>query len=439
MFSRFTHCRPKAGAGAVISTRLRVNSRLIFPSCKWFACGYQGVDINDIVRDTARIPLRERLTADEWRRMAAMFGFIAFLHIAGAVLMWKATTGNYELADGTLFGWGTAVLAYTLGMRHAFDADHISAIDNTTRKLMSEGQRPLAVGFFFSLGHSSVVAALAILLNFGIKAVGSQLKDEDSALHHYTGLIGLTVSGTFLMIIAILNLVILVSIVGVFLKMRKGLYNEEELEKHLNSRGLLMRFFGPIARRIDKSWKMYPLGILFGLGFDTATEIGLLVLAGSSVIAGLPWWAVISLPLFFAGGMSLLDTIDGSFMNFAYGWAFSKPVRKVYYNIIITGLSVAVALFVGGLEICQVIAQQLNLSGFFWDYALAFNLNSAGYFIVGAFVVVWSIALLLWRYGKIEERWHNTAHAAQMARGENTDHAAAGIDLGPIKDGWKID
>jgi high-affinity nickel-transport protein len=395
--------------------------------------------MNDIVRDNARIPLRERLTADEWRRMAAMFGFIAFLHIAGAILMWKATTGNYELADGTLFGWGTAVLAYTLGMRHAFDADHISAIDNTTRKLMSEGQRPLAVGFFFSLGHSSVVAGLAILLNFGIKAVGSQLKDEDSALHHYTGLIGLTVSGTFLMIIAILNLVILVSIVGVFLKMRKGLYNEEELEKHLNSRGLLMRFFGPIARRIDKSWKMYPLGILFGLGFDTATEIGLLVLAGSSVIAGLPWWAVISLPLFFAGGMSLLDTIDGSFMNFAYGWAFSKPVRKVYYNIIITGLSVAVALFVGGLEICQVIAQQLNLSGFFWDYALAFNLNSAGYFIVGAFVVVWSIALLLWRYGKIEERWHNTAHAAQMARGENTDHAAAGIDLGPINDGWKID
>ena len=395
--------------------------------------------MNDIVRDNARIPLRERLTADEWRRMAAMFGFIAFLHIAGAVLMWKATTGNYELADGTLFGWGTAVLAYTLGMRHAFDADHISAIDNTTRKLMSEGKRPLAVGFFFSLGHSSVVAGLAILLNFGIKAVGSQLKDEDSALHHYTGLIGLTVSGTFLMIIAILNLVILVSIVGVFLKMRKGLYNEEELEKHLNSRGLLMRFFGPIARRIDKSWKMYPLGILFGLGFDTATEIGLLVLAGSSVIAGLPWWAVISLPLFFAGGMSLLDTIDGSFMNFAYGWAFSKPVRKVYYNIIITGLSVAVALFVGGLEICQVIAQQLNLSGFFWDYALEFNLNSAGYFIVGAFVVVWSIALLLWRYGKIEERWHNTAHAAQMARGENTDHAAAGIDLGPINDGWKID
>ena len=395
--------------------------------------------MNQVIAQTQKPALRDRLTKAEWRRMGAMFGFIAFLHIAGGLLMWKATSGRYELSDGSLFGWGTAALAYVLGMRHAFDADHISAIDNTTRKLMSEGQRPLAVGFFFSLGHSSVVFALALLLNFGIKALGGQLKDEDSALHHYTGLIGLTVSGTFLMLIAILNLVILVSIVGVFIQMRKGTYSDEELEKHLNSRGLLMRFFGPIARRIDKSWKMYPLGILFGLGFDTATEIGLLVLAGSSVVAGLPWWAIISLPLFFAGGMSLLDTIDGSFMNFAYGWAFSKPVRKVYYNIIITGLSVAVALFVGGLEICQVIAGQLNLTGGFWDYAVAFNLNSAGYFIVGAFVVVWAVALLIWRYGKIEERWHNKAHAAQLARGENTDHAAAGIEMGPIRDGFKID
>ena len=398
-----------------------------------------GEFMNEIVAKAPRIPLRDRLTNDEWRRMALMFGFIAFLHISGALLMWKATTGGYKLGDGSLFGWGTAALAYTLGMRHAFDADHISAIDNTTRKLMAEGKRPLAVGFFFSLGHSSVVATLAILLNFGIKAVGVQLKDQNSSLHHYTGLIGTTVSGTFLMLIAILNLMILISIVGVFLQMRKGAYNEEELEKHLDSRGFLMRFFGPIARRIDASWKMYPLGILFGLGFDTATEVGLLVLAGSSVIAGLPWWAIISLPLFFAGGMSLLDTIDGSFMNFAYGWAFSKPVRKVYYNIIITGLSVAVALFVGGLEILQVISNQLNLNGGFWEYCKAFNLNSAGYFIVGAFVVVWTVALLLWKYGKIEERWHNNAHAAQMARGENTNHAAAGIDLGPITDGWKID
>jgi high-affinity nickel-transport protein len=379
------------------------------------------------------------LTKVEKRRLGGMFGFIALLHIAGGLLMWAATSGNYELSDGSLFGWGTAALAYTLGMRHAFDADHISAIDNTTRKLMADGQRPLSVGFWFSLGHSSVVAGLAILLNFGIAAIGTQLKDENSSLHHYTGLIGLTVSGSFLMLIAILNLIVMVSILKVFVKMRQGAYSEAELEKHLDSRGFFMRFFGPIARRIDKPWKMYPLGLLFGLGFDTATEVGLLVLAGSSVIAGLPWWAIISLPLFFAGGMSLLDTIDGSFMNFAYGWAFSKPVRKVYYNIIITGLSVGTALFIGGLELSQVFSQQLNLTGGYWDLANNLNLNSAGYIIVAAFVVVWAIALLIWRYGKIEDRWHNAAHAAQLSRGENVDHTAAGLTLGEIRDGFKVD
>jgi high-affinity nickel-transport protein len=379
------------------------------------------------------------LASDEKRRLALMFGFIALLHIGGALLMWAATSERYQLSDGTLFGWGTALLAYTLGMRHAFDADHISAIDNTTRKLMSEGKRPLAVGFFFSLGHSSVVATLAVLLNFGIKAVGVQLKDKNSSLHHYTGLIGTTVSGTFLMLIAVLNLIILISIVKVFIEMRRGLYDEAQLEKHLNSRGFLMRFFGPIARQIDTSWKMYPLGILFGLGFDTATEIGLLVLTGTSVIAGLPWWAILSLPLFFAGGMSLLDTIDGSFMNFAYGWAFSKPVRKVYYNIVITGLSVAVALFIGGLELLQVLANQLNLTGGLWNYVGSFNLNSAGYIITAIFLVVWILALTIWKFGSIEERWHNRAHEAQLARGESTDHVRAGIELGAIKDGFKID
>ena len=379
------------------------------------------------------------LSGDERKRLGAMFGVIFFLLIGGTLLMWAATSGHYKLADGTLFGWGTGFLALTLGMRHAFDADHISAIDNTTRKLMSEGQRPMGVGFFFSLGHSSVVTALAVILNFGIKSLGVQVKNQNSSLHHYTSLIGTTVSGTFLMLIAILNLVVLVSVVTVFKKMRQGMYDESELEKHLNSRGFMMRFFGPIARRIDKSWKMYPLGILFGLGFDTATEVALLVLAGSSVIAGLPWWAILSLPMLFAGGMSLLDTIDGSFMNFAYGWAFSRPVRKVYYNIVITGLSVVVAIFIGGLEIAQVFAQQLNLTGGFWDYALAFNINKAGFIIVAMFVGVWVFALLLWRFGKIEQRWHNKAHDAQLARGESTDHVAAGIEMGAIKSGFVID
>jgi high-affinity nickel-transport protein len=368
-----------------------------------------------------------------------MFGVVAALHVIGLGLMWAATRGQYQLSDGSMFGWGTAALAYTLGMRHAFDADHIAAIDNTTRKLMSEGQRPLAVGFFFSLGHSSVVAGLAILLNFGIKSLGTQLSDETSTLHHYTGLIGLTVSGAFLMLIGVLNLIVLASVIRIFLDMRRGKYDEAELEKHLDSRGFFMRFFGPIARRIDASWKMYPLGILFGLGFDTATEIGLLVLAGSSVVAGLPWWAVIALPALFAGGMSLLDTIDGSFMNFAYGWAFSKPVRKVYYNIIITGLSVATAMFIGGIELAQVAASQLGLSGGIWDAVAGLNLNSAGYVIVAAFAVVWLVAIAVWRFGKVEQRWHERAHMAQLQRGEQADHAAAGIELGPVREPFIID
>ena len=395
--------------------------------------------MNQTTQHKAQGSFLAALSRDERRRLAAMFGVIFFLLIGGTLLMWAATSGHYKLADGTLFGWGTGFLALTLGMRHAFDADHISAIDNTTRKLMSEGKRPLGVGFFFSLGHSSVVTFLAIILNFGIKSLGVQVKDENSSLHHYTGLIGTSVSGSFLMLIALLNLVVLLSVVKVFKEMREGLYNEDELEKHLNSRGFMMRFFGPIARRIDTSWKMYPLGILFGLGFDTATEVALLVLAGSSVVAGLPWWAILSLPMLFAGGMSLLDTIDGSFMNFAYGWAFSRPVRKVYYNIVITGLSVIVAIFIGGLEVAQVFANQLNLSGGFWNYALAFDINKAGFIIVAMFVAVWAFALLLWRFGNIEQRWHDQAHAAQLARGENTDHVAAGIELGAIKDGFKID
>ncbi len=387
----------------------------------------------------AKIPMRDRLTRDEWRRMGAMFAVIIGLHVVGIGLIWAATRGNYKLSDGSMFGWGTAALAYTLGMRHAFDADHISAIDNTTRKLMSEGQRPLAVGFFFSLGHSSVVASLAILLNFGLKSVGTQLKDDNSSLHHYTGLVGTTVSGLFLMLIAILNLMVMWSVVKIFVEMRRGMYDEAELEKHLNSRGFFMRFFGPIARRIDKSWKMYPLGILFGLGFDTATEIGLLVLAGSSVVAGLPWWAIIALPALFAGGMSLLDTIDGSFMNFAYGWAFSQPVRKVYYNIIITGLSVGTAMFIGGMELAQVVSAQLGLTGGFWDFANSFNLNNAGYFIVAGFAVVWIAAIAVWKFGNIEQRWHERAHAAQLARGEEVDHAAAGLEPGPIREPFVID
>jgi high-affinity nickel-transport protein len=200
-----------------------------------------------------------------------------------------------------------------------------------------------------------------------------------------------------------------------------------------------MRFFGPIARSIDRPGKMYPLGLLFGLGFDTATEIAFLVLTGPSVAAGLPLWALISLPLLFAAGMSLLDTIDGSFMNFAYGWAFSKPVRKVYYNLTITGLSVIVAFYIGTLEIAQVLSSHWHLHGGFWRVATQFDLNRAGFFIVGLFVTIWVVALAVWRFGRVEARWDAAARRAQESRGEQPDRHAAGQTLGAIHAPFTID
>ncbi|MGH9020617.1 MAG: HoxN/HupN/NixA family nickel/cobalt transporter [Acidimicrobiales bacterium] len=383
--------------------------------------------------------LRDRLAPSERRSLGLMLAFILALHLAGWTLLVVAATHHYGIGSTKMLGVGTGVLAYTLGMRHAFDADHIAAIDNTTRKFMSEGKRPMSTGFWFSLGHSSVVFGLTVLLGLGARALGGQVRNANSPLHHYGGLIGTLVSGSFLYLIAILNLVILVGIVRLFVQMREGRFDDSELEKHLNSRGFMMRFFGPLARSIDEPWKMYPLGLLFGLGFDTATEVAFLVLAGTSVASGLPFWAVLSLPLLFAAGMSLLDTLDGSFMNFAYGWAFSKPVRKVYYNIAITGLSVFVALYIGTLELCQVIAGQLHLHGGFWNFAQGFNINKAGFVIVGLFVGVWAFALLYWKYGRVEERWEVAARRAQAARGESPDLHSAGITLGAVHAPFTID
>jgi nickel/cobalt transporter (NiCoT) family protein len=334
--------------------------------------------------------------------MAAM---IVALHVLGWGLLAAALHGHYHLTRTEVFGAGTGILAYTLGMRHAFDADHIAAIDNTTRKLVGEGKRPLSVGFFFSLGHSSVVFVLAVALNFGIRALNSQVSDSRSALHSVTGIIGTTVSGAFLYLIAALNVIILVSITKVFRQMRLGAYNDEELEEQLARRGLMNRLLRPLSSRVDTPWKMYPIGLLFGLGFDTATEIALLVLAGSAVVSGLPFYAVLSLPLLFAAGMSLLDTADGCFMNFAYDWAFARPVRKVYYNLTITGLSVFVAFFIGTVEVLDLVAGQAHLSGGFWSAMQGFNINTAGFVVVGVFVLTWLVALGIWHFGRIEQKW----------------------------------
>src|SRR6202035_5494627 len=290
--------------------------------------------------------IRGALTPREWGRVGGMVGFIIGLYVVGWGVFMVAILPQHS----KFLGIGVAVTAYTLGLRHAFDADHIAAIDNTTRKLMAEGKRPMSVGFFFSLGHSTVVFTLAFLLSLGAKALGGQVKSGGSQLHGVASWVGTGVSGTFLYVIAALNMVILWGIIKVFLEMRSGQYNEEQLEAQLNSRGLMNRFFGRFTRTISQPWQMYPVGLLFGLGFDTVTEIALLFLAAGAAGAGLPFYAILCLPILFAAGMSLLDTIDGSFMNFAYGWAFSKPVRKVFYNITITGLSVAVALVIGTIE-----------------------------------------------------------------------------------------
>jgi high-affinity nickel-transport protein len=349
--------------------------------------------------------LRAALTPDEWLRLGSMFAVIIALHVIGwGTLVFIVEPAHFSVGDKA-FGIGIGLTAYTLGLRHAFDADHIAAIDNTTRKLMNDGQRPLGVGFFFSLGHSSVVFGLALLIAAGLKAIIGPVKEDSSALHHYTSLIGTSVSGVFLYLIAIINVVILAGIVRVFTQMRRGVYDEAALEEQLNNRGFLNRFLGRFNKSITQSWQMYPLGVLFGLGFDTATEIALLVLAGTSAAAGLPWYAILCLPVLFAAGMSLLDTIDGTFMNFAYGWAFSKPVRKVYYNITITGLSVAVALMIGSIELLGLLAEQFGWSGGFWDWIAGINMNVIGFVIVGMFVVTWVLALLIWRYGRIEEKW----------------------------------
>jgi high-affinity nickel-transport protein len=349
--------------------------------------------------------VRGSMTRQEWIRVGSMAAFVLALHIVGWGTLVGIIAPQHFSVGKESFGIGIGVTAYTLGMRHAFDADHIAAIDNTTRKLMGEGQRPLSVGFWFSLGHSSIVFGLSLLLSLGMKSLAGPVRDDDSHLHEVTGLIGTTVSGTFLYLIAGINLVILAGIWKVFRQMRSGAYDEAALETQLNNRGFMNRLLGRVTGSITKPWQMYPLGLLFGLGFDTATEIALLVLAGSGAASGLPWYAILCLPVLFAAGMSLLDTIDGSFMNFAYEWAFSKPVRKVYYNLTITGLSVAVALVIGTVELLGLLADRLDLHGAFWDWISGLDLNTVGFVIVGMFFATWAIALLVWKAGRIEEKW----------------------------------
>jgi nickel/cobalt transporter (NiCoT) family protein len=351
-------------------------------------------------------PANAPLTRGEWTSIVMMSVVVVGLTVVGwGLLVLLVAPQDYHVTSTQVFGVGLGLTAYTLGMRHAFDADHIAAIDNTTRKLMADGKRPVSVGFWFSLGHSTIVFVLCVLLAAGVRALAGQVANDSSGLHDVTGLIGTAVSGFFLLIIGVLNLIVLRQILGVFRAMRRGEYDEAELDEHLSKRGFMNRLLGGVTKAVTKPWHMYPVGVLFGLGFDTATEVSLLVLAGGAAAFSLPWYAILTLPILFAAGMSLFDSMDGCFMNFAYGWAFSKPVRKVYYNITITSLSVAVALIVGTIEVVSIFADKMGIDSGPVAWIANLDLNFVGFAIVGVFVVTWVVALAVWHFGRIEEKW----------------------------------
>ena len=326
-----------------------------------------------------------------------VIGIYAFL-VAFNILAWVLAFIAFAKSPSLLL---LALTAYTFGLRHAFDADHISAIDNVTRKLMQEGKRPVGVGFFFSLGHSTIVIIMTVFI--ALAAVAVQNFDNLKAIG---GLIGTTVSSLFLFLIAAINFVILVDIFKTFrLVIQGGEYNDQSLDESLNKRGLMGRFFRPLLKITDQSWKMYPVGLLFGLGFDTATEVGLLGIAATTAGKGIPVASILIFPLLFTAGMSLMDTTDSILMLGAYGWAFVKPIRKLYYNMNITLISVIVALVVGGIEALSIVADQLNLSGGFWDVLgnLSDNFGLIGVVIVLLFIASWIISTIIYKVKRYDD------------------------------------
>jgi high-affinity nickel-transport protein len=339
------------------------------------------------------------LTPAQRAGLAGMWVTILALNGLGWGTFVLAILPHHFHYSGLGIGIGVAVTAWTLGARHGFDADHIAAIDNTTRKLMSEGQRPLSTGFAFALGHSSVVMLVAVGMTVAARSVFNAVVDPSTPFSSTAGVLGTALSGTFLYLIAAMNLVVLVGILKVFAKMRKGAYGERELEAQLQARGLMWRFFGPLMGSIRHARQLFLVGFVFGLGFDTATEVLLLAGTAAAATQGLPWYAVLTLPLLFAGGLTLSDSLDGFFMNFAYGWAFARPLRKVYYNIVITGLSIAVASIVATIEISGLLSTKLHLHGWLGDYLSNFNINTAGIIVAILFVIVWITAVLVWRFG----------------------------------------
>lgn len=319
---------------------------------------------------------------------------VVILHIIGFSFLWIAGKDHH-----LLFGMG--ILAYTLGLRHAFDADHIAAIDNTVRKLLQQRRDPVGVGFYFSIGHSTVVFLMAVLLGISVKWAKSELPH----FQDIGGTIGTLVSGFFLVLIGVLNLIILISLIKLFSQLRHQHVNEEDVDALLEARGFISRFVGPYFKVISRSWHVLPLGFLFGLGFDTASEIALLALSSGASQQAISFIGILSLPILFASGMSLLDTLDGIVMKSAYNWAFFNPIRKIYYNITITAISVVAALIIGVIELLQIMAEKFDFKGRFWDFIQAIQFDYLGYILVGLFLITWLISTLIWKFGKVEQHW----------------------------------
>lgn len=320
---------------------------------------------------------------------------VGALHIVGVACLLFSAANHPQLL-------GLGFLAYIFGLRHAFDADHIAAIDNTVRKLIQQKQDPLGVGFFFSLGHSTVVFMMAVATGL----LAQWAKNNIPQLQHIGGILGTAVSGGFLILIGVLNLIVLIDIYRVFTEMRQKACDENRLDELLQARGFMGRFLNPLFRFVSRSWHIYPIGFLFGLGFDTASEIALLALSAGVAKSSVGILGIIALPLLFTAGMSLLDTADGVFMTTAYSWAFSNPVRKIFYNMTVTSLSVAVALFIGIIELAQVLTPELGLRTGIWAWLQNWNFGSIGYVVAALFILTWSASYGIWKFGRVEERFN---------------------------------
>jgi len=376
-----------------------------------------------VVRPVQWFHSRLSFSPAEWTRLMGLYGFIGALHLLG----WGLYL-HYAVHHSHLVGLG--FVAYMFGLRHAFDADHIAAVDDTVRFMLQKGKKPLGIGFFFSLGHSTVVLALAVGVAFAATAVKAQLPLLRSA----GAFIGAGVSGTFLWIIGVLNLLVLLDLLRIWRRAKSATHSHAHLETLLQKRGFLNRLFGGrVQKLMNHSWQMYPLGLLFGLGFDTASEVGLIAMTAGASAGSLPIPAVLCLPILFAAGMTVMDTTDGVLMSKAYDWAFINPLRKIFYNITTTGLSVAVALLVGSVELLQVLIGILDLHGRFLDAIAALDFGKVGYVIVGMFLLAWTLSVGVWKFGRIEERYpmtpsphtHERLHAGGIRHSHDHIHPQA--------------